>query len=75
MNKHIKEHLQGITVDSLMQFREEAYIEMAFSQGRGVSCGLGVNATGQFVVKTRAERFVFDSPMEAIDKYTELVSS
>lgn len=74
MSKAIKEHLESITVESLMQFRSEAFISMASSSGRHGRYNLGVNAVGQFVVKTRTETFTFNNPAQSIEKYAELVS-
>lgn len=74
MTKAIKQHLESITVDNLMQFRSEAFASMASSLGRNGSFNLGVNAVGQFVVKTKTETFTFNNPADAIEKYSELVS-
>ena len=74
MSKFIKEHLEGITVENLMQFRSEAFVPMASISGRNGSFSLGVNAVGQFVVKTKEETFTFNNPDIAIEKYSELVS-
>ena len=75
MSKFIESHLEKITVENLLEFKSEAYISMASSSGRRGSYNLGVNASGQFVVKTRTETFVFDKPEDAIEKYKELVSN
>ncbi len=74
MKKFIKEHLESITVDNLMEFRADAFLSMASINGRVGSFNLGVNAVGQFVVKSKTETFVFNNPSDAIDKYTDLVS-
>jgi hypothetical protein len=74
MSKAIKQHLESITVDNLMQFRSEAFASMASSPGRNGSFNLGVNAVGQFVVKSKTETFAFNNPADAIEKYSELVS-
>lgn len=73
MSKILKQHLESITVDSLMQFRSEAFASMASSSTRHGSFNLGVNAVGQFVVKTKTETFTFNNPFDAVEKYTELV--
>jgi len=74
MNNFIKQHLEQINVENLMQFRADAFLSMASSSGRIGSFNLGVNAAGQFVVKSKTETFVFNNPSDAIDKYTELLS-
>ncbi len=74
MSKAIKQHLESITVDSLMQFRSEAFASFASSSSRNGSFNLGVNAFGQFVVKTKTETFTFNNSADAIEKYSELVS-
>lgn len=73
-DKFIKQHLEGITLDNLMQFRSEAFVSMASCSTRNGSFNLGVNAVGQFVVKSSTETFVFNNPAVAIEKYSELVS-
>ena len=47
---------------------------MASSSGIDGSYNLGVNAVGQFVVKTKTNTFTFNNPADAIEKYTELIS-
>lgn len=74
MAKAIKQHLESISVDDLMDFRSEAFACMASCSGRNGSFNLGVNAVGQFVVKTETETFTFNNPFDAIEKYKELVS-
>ena len=74
MSKAIKQHLERITVDSLMQFRSEAFASLASASGRNGSFNLGVNGVGQFVVKSKNETFTFNNPADAIEKYSELVS-
>ena len=74
MSKAIIKHLESITVESLMQFRSEAFISMASSSGTKGSFSLGVNGVGQFVVKSKTETFTFNNPAIAIEKYSELVS-
>lgn len=69
MSKAIKQHLESITVDNLMQFRQEAFISFASSSG----INLGVNALGGFVVKSKTETFTFNNPAEAIEKYSDLL--
>lgn len=74
MSKAIKQHLESIKINDLMQFRSEAFISMAFISGRNGSFNLGVNAVGQFVVKSKNETFTFNNPADAIEKYSDLVS-
>lgn len=68
-----EQHINGITVDLLMEFRSEAFASMASSSNRHGSFSLGVNGIGQFVVKSKYENFVFNNPSDAINKYAELV--
>lgn len=74
MKKAIKQHLESITVENLIEFRSEAFFSMASCSGEKI-LNLGVNGMGQFVVKTKTETFTFDFPHDAIEKYTELVSN
>ncbi len=73
--KSIKQHLDCITVEDLMQFRSEAFALMASFSGRNGRFNLGVNAAGQFVVKTKTETLTFDNPADAIEKFSELVTA
>lgn len=74
MENFVKEHLEKITIDSLMEFRSEAFASMASISGRKGSFNIGVNGVGQFVVKSKDETFTFNNPFDAIEKYTNLVS-
>lgn len=73
MSKAVKQHLESITVENLMQFRSEAFSSMASISGKNGSFNLGVNAVGQFVVKTKTQTFTFNNPAEAIEKYSDLI--
>ena len=74
MSKATKQHLADITVDGLMNYRAEAFMSMASCSGKKGTFNLGVNAVGQFVVKTKSETFTFNNPVDAIEKYSDLVS-
>lgn len=69
----LENHLEKITVGSLMEFRADAFIAMASTNNHL----LGVNAVGQFVVKTRigTKTFAYNNPVDAIEKYTELLTN
>jgi hypothetical protein len=69
-----KTHLEGVTVDNLMDFRAEAFISMCSWSGRKGNFALGVNGVGQFIVKANGEKFTFNNPAEAIDKYESFFS-
>ena len=68
-SKLIEEHLNDVTVDNLMDFRADAFDR--YAKARGVE--IGVNAVGQFVVKTKDNKYTINNPAEAIEKYKELV--
>ncbi len=72
MNDFIKKHLDKVTVDGLVEFRTNAFASWASCSG---VFSIGVNGIGQFVVKTRTETFAFNNPADAIEKYSDLVSS
>ena len=74
MKKAIIQHLESITVENLLDFRLEAFIPFSSLWVKNGRFDLGVNAIGQFVVKSKAETFVFNIPADAIKQYIELVS-
>lgn len=71
--KTIKEHLKNITEEGLIEFQSEAFVLMASCFGSTGRVELGVNALGKFAVRTKTETFVFDTPIEAIKKYEDLL--
>jgi len=74
MTKFSEQHLESISVHNLMEFKKEAFIPMCSASGINVKCGrvdLGVNATGQYVVKLQKEKLIFDNAADAILKYSE----
>jgi hypothetical protein len=73
MSKAIKQHLERITADNLINFQQEAFASYASCSTEKGNFNLGVNGWAKFVVKTKTETFEFDSPDKAIDKYAELV--
>jgi hypothetical protein len=75
MKKAIIQHLESVTVENLLDFSLEAFISFASFSGKNGGCfDLGVNTIGQFVVKSKTEKFVFNRPSDAIKQYIELVS-
>ena len=70
----IKNHLEKITVDGLMEFRAEAFMLMASWVGRQGNFSLGVNGVGQFIVEANGENFTFNNPADAVEKYSELIN-
>lgn len=73
MTKANKMHLESVTAENLMDFKEEAFISMASSSGSNGTVNLGINAYGKYVVKTKTETFVYDVPHNAINKYSEFL--
>ena len=65
----IEKHLEGVTVENMNDFRSETFVMYASAKG----IKLGFNAYGNYQVKTGGDTYNFDTPSEAIDKYTELV--
>lgn len=74
MNKSTKKHLESITVEALMEFRGDCFIEFASSFSRNGSAKIGIDGVGKFVVKTKEETFRFSNPAIAIAKYTEIIT-
>lgn len=76
--KHITAHLEHLTPQNLLNFRLTAFCSLATSNGKGGNFSLGVDAFGNFVCKKRLPEetvtFYYDTPEEAIAKYTELLT-
>jgi hypothetical protein len=69
MRKSIEKHLEGITVENLMNYKKEAF--SMYASARGVQ--LGFDANGYFVVKTKDKVHTFDEPEQAIEQYSNLI--
>ena len=67
--KALQQHLEKITTDSLIDFRETAFMPFA-------SCfpfSIGVNGNGMFIVKEGFNQYNYNAAIDAIDKYKELL--
>ena len=69
MSNIIEKHLEGVTVENMNDFRSEAFT--MYASARGIK--LGFNAYGNYQVKTGGDTYNYDTPAEAIEKYSELV--
>lgn len=73
MNSFITEHLDLITIESLYESRQDAFVSScSYTTSRGM-VELGFNCFGKFVVKRRDETWIFDTPEEAKKKYADLL--
>lgn len=70
MANAIQQHLEQVTVDNLMDFRADSFI--MYASARGIK--IGVSGQGQFVVLDKEEKYIFNNPAIAIQKYTDLVN-
>lgn len=69
MKNIIDEHLEGVTVESMLKYKIEAFT--VYASARGVCIGFSGN--GDFTVKADGKAYNYDVPSEAIEKYSELV--
>lgn len=71
--KYVDEHLEGITAEVLISFKEEAFTRLATCGGiTGGTHSLGVAGNGKFGVQTKNEKTLFfDGAQDAIDHYRE----
>lgn len=75
----IKMHLEGITTEQLLQTKRDGFVPMASVHNMIYgSIQLGVNCKGNFVVVESKNgsniKWEYDTPEEAISKYTELLT-
>lgn len=73
MTKATQEHLNSITVDSLMEFQSECFSVMASSTSKEGTTNLGCSANGQFLVRRKNETWRYNNPFRAIEKYKSLL--
>lgn len=75
LQKSTEKHLEEITVDSILDFRSKAFNFLAFftSKEKG-KISIGVNAVGQFIVRTAEKDFIYNNPAMAVEKYRELLT-
>lgn len=71
MSNIIDKHLEGVTVDNMLNFKGEAFT--LYASARGVQ--LGFTGYGQFTVKADGKQYDFNNPAVAIEKYSELVKA
>ncbi len=75
MKKSDKLHLENITVENLMEFRQQSFLSFASSSGNGNRFELGVNGLGQFVVKANEIVFKYSNPARAIELYSDFIKN
>ncbi len=74
MEKEIKSHLEQITIESLIEWREDAFSAMTSCPNqRGNQVFLGVTMKGKFSAREAGKRYDFDDADAAIEKYKELL--
>ena len=69
-----EKHLEGITVDKLMEFMCDQFVTYASSCSDKGTVKLGYNLFGKFVVKQGEYEGAFSNPAVAIEKYAELIT-
>ncbi len=69
-----KDHLEGLTAENFLEHKEEVLSNFSCNFGRHGGLQMGVAGYGKFCVKVSKtlETFRYDTPQEAIDKYTEI---
>lgn len=75
MDNFLKQHLQDISVENLMDFQSDCFSTMASCSSKRGMINLGCSANGQFLVKRKNETWRFNNPSQAIDKYKELLEN
>lgn len=70
MSIAIEKHLKDVTVDNLIDFKNDSFNK--YASARCVQ--LGVNGLGEFIIKDNNETYNISNPYLAIVKYKELVN-
>jgi hypothetical protein len=65
-----EKHLESVTVENLVSFRSDSFTTYASSNG----VKLGYNGLGNYVVRLKEYKYVFNNPEVAIDMYKTLIS-
>ena len=81
MKANLKKHLEEINAEDLLYFKQDAFVSYASINDSGKSLNLGVGCHEGYIYMVtnyqggKLHKFLFKTPEEAINKYTELLTN
>jgi hypothetical protein len=66
--------LENVTVDNLLEFKEDMFAAMTTLNTKGNLFAIGLNGNGDFVVKDKTSATTFGNAHNAVDYYRQIVT-